>query len=129
MKFTHIFILKVKVYCCHSLQFRSLFSVQIGNSLEHFESDITLLRDNVSSLVVMGQHLINVEFSESGANVDIPLRNTNKEGEKSNKCNQCDYAPSQASNLRTHLKTHSALVEKSQTNATNVILHHLGQAI
>ena len=28
-------------------------------------------------------------------------------GEKSNKCNQCDYASSQASNLRTHLKTHS----------------------
>ena len=32
-------------------------------------------------------------------------------GEKSNKCNQCDYACSQASNLRTHLKTHSG--EKS----------------
>ena len=28
-------------------------------------------------------------------------------GEKSNKCNQCDYASSQASHLRTHLKTHS----------------------
>ena len=28
-------------------------------------------------------------------------------GEKSNKCNQCDYASSQASNLRRHLKTHS----------------------
>ena len=26
---------------------------------------------------------------------------------KANKCNQCDYASSQASNLRTHLKTHS----------------------
>ena len=26
---------------------------------------------------------------------------------KSNKCNQCDYASSDASNLRTHLKTHS----------------------
>ena len=50
LPFTHIFILKVKVYCCHSLQFRSLFSVQMGNSLEqycasiglnNFESDIT----------------------------------------------------------------------------------------
>ena len=32
-------------------------------------------------------------------------------GEKSNKCNQCDYASSQISNLRIHLKTHSG--EKS----------------
>ena len=28
-------------------------------------------------------------------------------GEKSNKCNQCDYASSWAGNLRTHLKMHS----------------------
>ena len=27
-------------------------------------------------------------------------------GEKSNKCNQCDYASSYASALKTHLKTH-----------------------
>ena len=32
-------------------------------------------------------------------------------GEKSNKCKQCDYASSQADNLRRHLKTHSG--EKS----------------
>ena len=32
-------------------------------------------------------------------------------GEKSYKCNQCDFASSQASNLRRHLKTHSG--EKS----------------
>ena len=32
-------------------------------------------------------------------------------GEKSNKCNQCDYASSRAGHLRTHLKTHSG--EKS----------------
>ena len=32
-------------------------------------------------------------------------------GEKSNKCNQCDYASSQAGHLRQHLKTHSG--EKS----------------
>ena len=47
-------------------------------------------------------------------------------GEKSNKCNQCGYASSQAGNLRTHLKTQ---VSKSQTNATNVTLHPLRQAI
>ena len=28
-------------------------------------------------------------------------------GYKSNKCNQCDFASSQAGNLRTHLKMHS----------------------
>ena len=32
-------------------------------------------------------------------------------GEKTNKCNQCDFVSSQASNLRRHLKTHSG--EKS----------------
>ena len=32
-------------------------------------------------------------------------------GEKSNKCNQCDYASSRAGSLRRHLKTHSG--EKS----------------
>ena len=51
------------------------------------------------------------DFSENSVNVDIPLRNTNDEGEKSNKCNQCDYASSQAGHLRKHLKIHSG--EKS----------------
>ena len=31
-------------------------------------------------------------------------------GEKSNKCSQCDYASSQAGSLRTHLKMHSCKV-------------------
>ena len=31
-------------------------------------------------------------------------------GEKENKCVQCDYASSEESNLKTHLKTHSAHV-------------------
>ena len=48
-------------------------------------------------------------------------------GEKSNKCNQCDFASSYASALKEHLKTHSG--EKSQTNATNVTLPLLKQAI
>ena len=46
-------------------------------------------------------------FSKSGVNIDVPLRNENHEGEKSNKCNQNNYASFQPSNLRTHLKTHS----------------------
>ena len=76
--------------------------------------------------------------------------------EKSYKCNQCDHASSHASYLKAHLKTHSAeksnkcnqcdyacsdpiylrknnilkpTVEKGQTNATNVTMLLLGQAI
>ena len=83
----------------------------------------------------MDQSLTDDYFSERGVNEDVPLKNTNTEGEKSykcnkckyttfvnsnfrthlimhngeksNKCNQCDYASSQASNLRRHFKTHS----------------------
>ena len=47
-------------------------------------------------------------------------------GEKSNKCNQCDFASSDASNLRKHLKR---IVEKSQTNATIATMPPLMQAI
>ena len=43
-------------------------------------------------------------------------------GEKLNKCNQCDYTSCYASALRTHLK-------KSPIDATNVIMHPLRQAI
>ena len=45
---------------------------------------------------------------------------------KSHKCNQCDYASSQASALRIHLKRHNG---EKQTNATNVTMHPLGLAI
>ena len=47
-------------------------------------------------------------------------------GENSNKCNQCDYASSYAHVLKDHLKK---TLEKSPTNATSVVMHHLGQAI
>ena len=95
----------------------------------------------------MDQNLIDDDFSESGINVDVPLRNTNNEKEKSNKCNQCEYASSQARNLKTHVKTHSGekpnkcnqcdfssshaqslkthlrTHSEGQTNATNVTMH------
>ena len=41
-------------------------------------------RDNNSKLEVMSQDLIDDDFGESGVNVDVPLKNTNNEGEKSN---------------------------------------------
>ena len=57
----------------------------------------------------MDQNL--ADDSEIRANVDIPLRNKKNEGEKSNKCNQCQYASSVKSSLKSHLKMHSG--EKS----------------
>ena len=57
----------------------------------------------------MDQNLM--DNGEKDVNVDNPLRNTNNKGEKSNKCNQCEYASSVKSSLRTHLKMHSG--EKS----------------
>ena len=59
----------------------------------------------------MDRDLMDGDFSESGVNVGVPLRNANNEGGKPNTCNQCDYASSQAGDLRRHLKTHSG--EKS----------------
>ena len=58
-------------------------------------------RENVDPMVVM---YLNVEkhcpFQE------VSMRAINN-GEKSKKCNQCDYTSSWAASLRTHLKTHS----------------------
>ena len=42
-------------------------------------------------------------------------------GEKSNKCNQCMFASSYTSALRTHLKRHSG----GHINATSVTMHPL----
>ena len=58
----------------------------------------------------MDQNLESLSFSKYDNNIKTPIRKT-KTREKSNKCNQCDSAFSQAGNLRTHLKTHSG--EKS----------------
>ena len=47
--------------------------------------------------------------------------------EKSNKCNQCDYATSEASNLRIHFKTHTREKFKkfdfASTHADNLTKH------
>ena len=54
----------------------------------------------------LGQH----KSSNSNADVKNWIRET-RNREMPNKCSQCDFASSQASNLRIHLKTHSG--EKS----------------
>ena len=64
---------------------------------------LAVARDNIPYLVVMDQNLKDDDFSVSGFNEDIPERNTNNEGEKSNKCNQCEYASSVKSSLRRQL--------------------------
>ena len=55
----------------------------------------------------MEEHL---DFGFKDANVKI-LGKTIDNVTKSNKCNQCDFASSQAGDLRRHLKTHGG--EKS----------------
>ena len=52
----------------------------------------------------------NNDFCLKGANVKL-LKKTTGSAIKSNKCNLCDYPPSQAGDLRKHLKMHSG--EKS----------------
>ena len=44
-------------------------------------------------------------------------------GEKPNKCNQCDFASSQAGHLRAHLKTHSLLKCNSLIVHGNFLIH------
>ena len=61
-------------------------------------------------LLAMDQNLGNFMSSGSKADMQIPTEQT-KNGEKSKKCSQCNYASVHASALRAHLKTHSG--EKS----------------
>ena len=51
-----------------------------------------------------------LDENEDGAGENQP-----NDGEKSNKCYQCDYASSYASALKTHLKTHGG----EKTNKCN----------
>ena len=53
------------------------------------------------------------------------IKASHGEAEKPNKCYQCDYASSQAGNLRTHLKTHSG----EKTNKCNLCDYASSQAV
>ena len=90
----------------------------------------------------MDQNIKDDNFSKSWNNIDFPLENTNNEREKSNKCNQCEYAicillgrPFQETSKNTHWRKVEPMQpvwiyqEKRQTNATNVSLHPFRQAI
>ena len=52
------------------------------------------------------EQMENYDLLLKGANVKIAKKTTDNVI-KSNKCNQCDYASSQAGNLRQHLKMHN----------------------
>ena len=70
------------------------------------------LRENDTSIKVSIKETKkgNTIHESSLANVKATMREKNNR-EKSNKCNQCDYASSQARKLRTHLKTHSGEIK------------------
>ena len=55
------------------------------------------------------------QFTETFKNT--PWRN---DDEKTDECNQCDYASRNVGNLRAHMKTHTGKVK--QTNETSVII-------
>ena len=56
----------------------------------------------------MDVNLENHNLDEQNVRTKAPKIVTKRSKDKrSNKCNQCEYASSQAGNLRTHLKTHS----------------------
>ena len=75
----------------------------VPSPLSFLSFNLTARGDTACQLVEMEQilehdHSMQKNFSERVANV---------QREKSNKCNQCDYASSYASALRAHLKLHS----------------------
>ena len=53
--------------------------------------------------VAMEQNLENYDFGLEDEDGKILKKTT----DKSNKCNQCEYASTQASSMRRHLRTHS----------------------
>ena len=85
------------------------FTFNFHTNLSQLETGIARDSTVLINMLEMDQNLEQRDFGESAANQGS-MRET--EGrEKSNKCNQCDYASLQAGDLRRHLKTHSG--EKS----------------
>ena len=58
---------------------------------------------------------VNKEDSQNETENDQEKNLKSHSAEKLHKCNQCDYASSDSSNLRTHLKTHSGAKQIKKT--------------
>ena len=100
---------------CQSIKnsFQPFFSVWKGHS-EGKHSWYMVMMDKD-----LGNHDLGLTEAMSKA-----TRET-KNGEKSNKCNQCDYASSLASDLRRHLKRHSG-VKPNKCNQCDFASYHSG---
>ena len=69
-------------------------------------SSPSILLTQFNSKETMDQNLEKYDLNNYDNNITSP-RTMTKTGTTKNKCNQCDFASSQAGNLRAHLKTHS----------------------
>ena len=84
-----------------------------------FNQDRLVVKQTIVCKVEMEQSLRNVYSSINNVNAKVQMKMANNDfasvdahlkthcGEKSNKCNQCNKAFSQAGHLRQHFKTHS----------------------
>ena len=81
--------------------------------------------------VVMDKNLESYELLEDTVTMKDPMTVTKTgQGNKSNKCNQCDYASSQKGTLMRHFKTHSGeklnkcnLCDFASAQANDLIRH------
>ena len=55
----------------------------------------------------MDQNLDNYDMKKINENIKVPKNVTRTNKRTKNKCNQCNYASSDAGNLGRHLKIHS----------------------
>ena len=72
---------------------------------DEFQADLNIFLDNSSVRNLECESLTSNDKEYTDAEVGNELKTHDRE--KSNKCSQCEYASSRATNLRAHLKTHS----------------------
>ena len=72
----------------------------------HLQFETSFVRETTPLLNAMDQNLGQPVSSKSQANAKVPINGT-KDEEKSNKCNQCNFASSWTGNLKAHIKRHS----------------------
>ena len=94
-------------FCSHFLAIISLSFVPLCSHIFVTVGNDPYTGDVTWCLLMMDQNLVGDGLRENAAvNIMPPVKKTNN-GEKPNKCNQCEFASSYAGNLRTHFKIHS----------------------